>query len=135
MAAYEGCRRIGHYISEAMKGEHIRLHQYEAMLPSVVSTRTLRARMTLQQIASRVTESARRTLQQNKYGLERLEGLQRVLSPINTLRRGYSITRVNGHVVSSVTALNPGDIVETTLTDGTLTSEVRTVDAETRNVQ
>lgn len=135
MAAYEGCRRIGRYISEAMKGEHIRLHQYEAMLPSVVSTRTLRARMTLQQIASRVTESARRTLQQNKYGLERLEGLQRVLSPINTLRRGYSITRVNGHAVSSVTALNPGDIVETTLTDGTLTSEVRTVDAEPRNAQ
>ena len=58
-----------------------------------------------------------------------------MLSPINTLKRGYSITRVNGHAVSSVTALNPGDIVETTLTNGTLTSEVRTVNAETRNAQ
>ncbi|MDE6558442.1 MAG: hypothetical protein K2K29_00965, partial [Muribaculaceae bacterium] len=44
-----------------------------------------------------------------------------VLSPTATLRRGYSITRVNGKAVRSVADVNPGDRIETTLADGTIT--------------
>ena len=56
--------------------------------------------------------------------LERLEGLVKVLSPQATLSRGYSITRVGGHAVTSVSQLSAGTVVETTLADGSVRSTV-----------
>lgn len=56
--------------------------------------------------------------------LEYLGKMVEALSPQNTLRRGYSITRVAGKAVSSVSSLKPGDILETTLPDGTISSKV-----------
>lgn len=46
------------------------------------------------------------------------------LSPTATLKRGYSITRVDGHAVTSTAALQPGTTIETTLADGKVTSTV-----------
>lgn len=145
--AYDSCRRIGIYVSEALKGEHLRLGQAEAAIPARVATRTLRARMALQQTAARIDKvlqgksrtergrldvlaqkisaAAKRCLEFNKAKLERLDSMHRVLSPDNTLKRGYSITRLNGHAVSDATMLSPGDVIQTTLLNGTVTSEVK----------
>ena len=48
--------------------------------------------------------------------------LVEVLSPAATLKRGYSITRVDGHAVRSVKEIAPGAEVITTLADGTMIS-------------
>lgn len=56
--------------------------------------------------------------------LDALEKVIDALSPEQTLRRGYSITRVGGHVVSDVGKLAAGDIVETQLAGGIFESEV-----------
>ena len=56
--------------------------------------------------------------------LEAINELIDVLSPMATLRRGYSITRVDGHVVTSVTSLSAGMTLETTLSDGSVMSKV-----------
>lgn len=45
--------------------------------------------------------------------------------PDNILRRGFSITRVNGHALTSTSQLKPGDTITTQLADGTVSSEVR----------
>lgn len=145
-AVYDRCSRIGRYVSEALKGEHMRLGQTEASLPAIVATRTMRARMELQTKASRMTralgnrtvtaqgtlrltagrlEMAAKTALNNAAArLERLDDMQRILSPANTLGRGYSITRLNGHAVTCVSALKEGDIIETTLPDGVVRSVV-----------
>lgn len=60
--------------------------------------------------------------------LLRLGQLLDVLNPQATLRRGYSITRVNGKAVSSVAAVAPGDIISTTLADGTI--DARTISTD-----
>ncbi|MDE5940961.1 MAG: exodeoxyribonuclease VII large subunit [Muribaculaceae bacterium] len=44
------------------------------------------------------------------------------LSPAATLKRGYSVTRVNGHAVTSASAIPPGATVETTFASGRLLS-------------
>ena len=56
--------------------------------------------------------------------LKSIEDMLRVLSPQNTLRRGYSITRINGKAVRSVSELSEGDTVQTTLADGVVESNV-----------
>lgn len=56
--------------------------------------------------------------------LKNAEAMLRVLSPANTLSRGYSITRVNGRAVRDASALRPGDVISTSLASGTLESTV-----------
>ena len=47
-----------------------------------------------------------------------------ILSPQNTLRRGYSLTTVNGHAVTAATQLAPGDTITTHLASGKVESTV-----------
>ena len=53
------------------------------------------------------------------------EHILKVLSPAATLARGYSITRIDGHAVSSVQAVPPGSILQITLSDGTISATSR----------
>lgn len=46
------------------------------------------------------------------------------LSPAATLRRGYTITRIDGAAVTSAAAVRPGARLETTFSDGTVSSTV-----------
>jgi len=52
------------------------------------------------------------------------------LSPLNVLERGYSVTRLlpSGTVVRSTEQVQPGDLLETRLHSGKLTSRVEAVD-------
>lgn len=58
--------------------------------------------------------------------VDRLE----LVNPTQVLRRGYTITSSNGHVVSSVLGLGAGDRITTQLTDGQITSTVLSVEEE-----
>ena len=60
-------------------------------------------------------------------GRQRLDSLRELLaalSPEATLRRGYSITRVDGRAVTSATDVAAGQTIVTTLASGTITSTV-----------
>ena len=61
--------------------------------------------------------------QQHKLALyqERIDAA----SPEHILSLGYSITRLNGKAVRDATTLKPGDEVETTVADGTVTSIIK----------
>lgn len=151
-AVADSCVRIVRYASEAMKGEKMRLAHIETSLPALVSTRTMRARMELQRQATRmstvlggrtaqahgalqvmsgrIVSAARSVIANATARLDRLEAMQRLLSPENTLKRGYSVTRVNGHAIRNTGDLKPGDMVETTLLNGSFTSTVRDVETD-----
>jgi len=47
-----------------------------------------------------------------------------MLDPENVLRRGYSITSVNGRIVKNTSEINKDDILETQFIDGTIRSTV-----------
>lgn len=51
-----------------------------------------------------------------------LESLTAALDPVSTLRRGFSVTRVNGHAVTDPGNVGEGDVIETQLASGTLRS-------------
>ncbi len=56
--------------------------------------------------------------------LQALATLLETLSPEATLRRGFSISRVGGHAITSAAQAPPGAVIVTTLADGTVTSTV-----------
>lgn len=56
--------------------------------------------------------------------LQALATLLETLSPEATLRRGFSISRVDGHAITSAAEAPPGAVIVTTLADGTVTSTV-----------
>lgn len=61
--------------------------------------------------------------EREKQRLTLIEEKLRLLSPENTLRRGYSITRVDGKAVRDAAAIPDGATVETTLFNGKIISK------------
>ena len=51
----------------------------------------------------------------------------RLVDPQNILKRGYSLTMMNGKIVKSVQQVNAGDVLETRLSDGRLESNVEKI--------
>lgn len=61
-------------------------------------------------------------LENRKEKVSALESLIKVLDPRNTLKRGYSITRLNGKALKSRGEISAGDILTTELADGEIRS-------------
>lgn len=123
-----------------------RLDHVAELIPSLVARRVAMARSSLQELASglslvamrrtereksrislfagRMAESVQFTMRRANERIASTERLVRALSPKETLRRGYSITRVNGHAVTSAVGLRPGDRITTTLHDGVINSTI-----------
>lgn len=132
--------------SDIVNGEKQRLAYIEAALPSLPTQLIQRSRQRLDSAALRLSQLTASTLQPAAARLARLEEalkatahnrltleLQRLqgrenllaaLSPQAVLARGYSITRINGHALTSASTLHPGDVITTTLAQGEITSTV-----------
>lgn len=66
-------------------------------------------------------------LKNTNQNLNLLEAKIKLLDPINTLARGYSITRKNGKAIISAKEIVQGDIVETTLATGSFSSHINEI--------
>lgn len=118
-AAASGAVRLGeHRVDEALRAVSApRLH-------------TLLARQTdrLEVSARRVALAAPRPLAAEARHLDGLAARLRLLDPAATMQRGWSITRrADGTVVRHVTDVAPGEVLVTTLADGTAHSRVERI--------
>jgi exodeoxyribonuclease VII large subunit len=59
--------------------------------------------------------------------IENLDKNVNNMNPINVLKRGYSITHINGRSIKSVNQIAKGDNIHTTVFDGTIASTVESV--------
>ena len=57
-------------------------------------------------------------------GIEALNTNLVILSPENVLKRGYTITSLNGRIVKNAITLKEGDIIDTEFSDGSVKSKV-----------
>ena len=64
-------------------------------------------------------------IQKEKKDLSTIQEKLRLVDPQNILKRGYSLTMMNGKIIKSVQQLKKGDLLETRLSDGMITSEVQ----------
>lgn len=113
---------LPHLPATALKNSARRLDRYAMALGETVRGR-LRPRLSqLDMISERIPALAAAAVERQKSRLDSAGKLLEVLSPMATLRRGYSITRVDGHAVTSAADIAPGAVIETTLADGTVRS-------------
>lgn len=78
----------------------------------------------LSDIELRMATALRTALRREDARVNGLTTLINALSPVNTLRRGYSVTRVNGRAVTDASMLTEGTVMVTQLRDGSITSVV-----------
>ena len=90
-----------------------RVRQAEQRVDEVAARMQRAMKVRLKQAAERVAATA-----------EQLESL----SPLGTLKRGYSLTLSDGQVVRDAAAVAVGDTIETRLAAGTITSRVLKTD-------
>ena len=64
------------------------------------------------------------TVKSNSLRLDGLSNVLEIVNPENVLKRGYTITSLNGKILKKKELLLPDDIIETRFTDGTIKSRV-----------
>lgn len=140
-------RAIAQYASDRLVGEQRRLAQAGVAVPSFAQQRVEREKINLHRLSegipmsvSRATTGANARLDADlkmvrlaadaviaragEY-LKSRESLLEVLDPKNTLKRGYSVTRIGGHAVTDASQVKAGDVLETVLFNGTIESTVK----------
>lgn len=132
--------RILQYATERISGNKEQLAQAEALLPVAATGAIERSRNRLDRalaslgglsaskiapanarldmLLERIGQAGAQALRRAADRLDASEKLLQVLSPAATLARGYSITRIDGHAITSVDAVTPGALLEITLSDG-----------------
>ena len=133
-------------VSRRMDLERMRLARVAERIPVLFSLVNVRQQSRLDALAKRAETAVRRKLMLSGARLDRLAAAlppavrQRIMGeshrlellakrleaadPALLLKRGYSITLLNGRAVRSVTELHDGDVIETRLSDGRIMSEV-----------
>lgn len=101
-----------------------RLQQIAAAIPVVAVRRIDGAGKDLAFASQRVAMAARQCVANERQRVTGLEKQVELLSPDRVLRRGYSLTLRDGHVVTSVSSLRAGDSLVTRFADGERTSVV-----------
>lgn len=90
---------------------------------SGISSRRIAPRLArLDALAATLSSAATHAISRQQLRLDSRLQLIEALSPQATLNRGYSITRVDGHAVTSPSQISPGASVVTTLRDGSITT-------------
>ena len=138
---------ITSYVSRRMQLEQLRLQRMAERIPVLFSLVKSRQTARLDQLFTRMTALSsqklstlnhqlstlnaqlsplvERKLLRERHRLDLLTQRAKSLDPDLLLRRGYSITLKEGHVVRLASDLQPGDLLETRLSNGTVTSEVK----------
>ena len=102
----------------------LKLKNLAQALPLVLNSRLDNERVGLHHKREAMKQAVTSRIDREKLRLEALGDKLTLLSPQNTLNRGYSLTTVNGHVITSATAVASGDRIVTALKDGSITSTV-----------
>ena len=70
--------------------------------------------------------NVKNSFRDNGLVLNQLQHTVEILDPVNVLKRGYSITTINGKAVTSIDQVATGDRIITRLADGEIVSDVNT---------
>lgn len=121
--AYERLRATGDAILTLVKdriaGQRQQLAYYQGSIPALARSIVERNRQRLgPEIPAAITTAVRSTFARANERLGALGVLLDTLSPEATLRRGYTITRVDGHAVTAADPLDPGTVITTTFAGG-----------------
>jgi exodeoxyribonuclease VII large subunit len=96
------------------------VHQSSLMIQREVSV--------IQQLSGKMKYGVKHLLQHQSHLLENREQFIQMVSPVNILKRGYTLTLKNGRIVTSLNDLSVEDVIETRFRDGFSTSVITNID-------
>ena len=105
-------RELLQYAQKNLRGDSERTIKYEGE--------------SLHEISSRIPVLVRNTLERGQREMRQTESLVRLMDPVNVLKRGYSITTLNGRTLNTGMDLEPGALITTRTFDLEITSTLVT---------
>ncbi len=137
---------IANIVSQSLREEHQRLDYIESQMPisatNVLQRDAMRLSLCLKQIptivsgkinankiglnnmANEIKSAANNRIIHERFRLNNLCDKATMLSPQYILNRGYSITTINGHAITSADEIKSGDVITTKLKSGQIESTV-----------
>ncbi len=101
------------------------LEQSGSKLNYIFKGHVLKNKNLLQQFQNLIKFRSIETIKTEKKNLNLIQEKLRLVDPQNILKRGYSLTMLNGKIVKSVKLVKEGDLLETRLSDGIVESKVK----------
>ena len=105
-----------------IKNENVKLEGMKTLLGNMSAAILSKENMKILNFISNLGQFSSYIIQKGNQKINNVESLVKVLDPGNTLKRGYSITRINGKALKSIYEIREGDIINTTLSDGEIQS-------------
>lgn len=102
----------------------LRLDNYTKNIPFAASNLIVNQRTRLQRAVERMESAVNTALQREQQRWQSLADKAALLSPVNTLRRGYSLVMKDGKCVTAATQLHPGDHINVQFAEGTADAKV-----------
>ena len=117
-------RRMSDAITGRMSSENIRIERLSQKLPSLFAVLKTRQEQILDTIWIKSVNGLNNMLTARNHRLEILSKILEAADPAVILKRGYSLTRMNGRVVRGASQVRKGDRLTTVFADGTVESEI-----------
>lgn len=93
-------------------------------LGSIMNYKLEREKSKLNNLSKMISPNMLNRLDKEKIKLENIETKLNLLNPENILKKGYSLTLVEGKIVKSINSVKKGNIIDTKFSDGIIKSEV-----------
>ena len=117
-------RRMSDAITEKMNAEKVRIERMSQKLPSLFAVLKTRQEQVLETLWIRSVNGVRNMLTAQAHKLEIVDKSLAAADPQVILRRGYSLTCLNGRAVRCASDLKKGDRLTTVFADGSVESEI-----------
>jgi exodeoxyribonuclease VII large subunit len=121
-------RRAGTSVRSSSEKRKQALTELATRLSLLPSMRLQQEKAGVEVLERGLAAGANRMLEKSQSELALLEKDVRSRDPADVLRRGYSITRVNGRAIRDAADVEPGARIETTLYQGSIESTVEAVE-------
>lgn len=121
----QASQRINNIITYRLQTERMRTQRLAERIPLLFSTVKANREAYIATLYSRIENSLRNYFTNQAHRLAMLEQRTKPLDPMIMLQRGYTITTHNGHIISDIKKLKPGDEIVTTTTTGSVKSTVK----------
>lgn len=122
LSVEDGIRTL---LTERLTNEHKRLDDYSQRIVRACSNRFVLENQKLAMIRQKLLLMFHNTIQEQRHKIEMQENTLKHISPENILKRGYSITVLNGKVLKNAADASSGDELRTVLSNGELRSIVK----------
>ena len=102
----------------------IRLDHDASAIPLAAANLITAQRTRLERVVERVGDTITRAMQREQQRLQALGDKAALLSPVNTLQRGYSLVMKDGKCITAGDQLHPGDQINVQFAEGTADATV-----------